>query len=105
VVNSVHEIFRRILERNHRPLFADVAFPSVLRYLQCHAVQVGCQIAAAVSAARSFFKLYARKAMKKLIAMLVLVGLSLSLVGCGGSSAPKPDTKKPDTTKPAEPAK
>jgi hypothetical protein len=42
--------------------------------------------------------------MKKLIAMLVLVGLSLSFIGCG-SSAPKPDTKKPDTTKPAEPAK
>jgi Flp pilus assembly protein TadD len=44
--------------------------------------------------------------MKKLIAMLVLVGLSLSMVGCGGGSAPKPaDTKKTDATKPAEPAK
>jgi hypothetical protein len=43
--------------------------------------------------------------MKKLVAMMVLVGLSLSLTGCGGGSAPKPDTKKPDAAKPAEPAK
>jgi hypothetical protein len=43
--------------------------------------------------------------MKKLIALMVLVGLGLSLVGCGGSSAPKPSEKKPDATKPAEPAK
>ena len=43
--------------------------------------------------------------MKKLIALLVLVGLGLSMVGCGGSSAPKPAEKKPDATKPAEPAK
>ena len=45
------------------------------------------------------------KAMKKLIAILVLVGLGFSLTGCGGGSTPKPDTKKPDATKPAEPAK
>ncbi len=38
--------------------------------------------------------------MKKLIALLVLVGLGLSLVGCGGSSAPKPADKKPDAAKP-----
>ena len=39
--------------------------------------------------------------MKKLIALLVLVGLSLSLIGCGGGSTPK----KADPPKTAEPAK
>jgi len=43
--------------------------------------------------------------MKKLIAMLVLVGLGFSLVGCGGGGTKTPDVKKPDAAKPAEPAK
>ena len=44
--------------------------------------------------------------MKKVVTMLAVLGLGLTLVGCGGDApAPKKDTPKAEAPKKAEPKK
>ena len=43
--------------------------------------------------------------MKKVVTLLAVLGLGLTLIGCGGDAAPpakKPDASKPAETKPAD---